>query len=485
VKTMTRAMLLTLPLIGACVSAPPRIEPTADVEIPERWTGGATEPSPVVTEWWDTFEDPYLSELVRSAQERNHDLRAAAARLDRAAAEARIAGADLKPAIGVGLTAGRQKFNGAAFGGNFPSSTFTNYGVSLDVSWEVDLWGRLRAGARAAVADFQATEAELRGARLSIAGQTAKAWFAVVEARQQAVLARRAADRFRASSNLVRSRFESGIRPALDLRLALASLATAEALTERREEQLARATRQLEVLLGRYPDGTTVENYAMDALPPTPPPIPAGLPAEIIARRPDLVAAERRLAAADQRYLASRRALYPRLTLTGSGGATSVALGDLLDGDFGVWSLVGGLTQPLFQGGKLRGGVDRADAVSQEAIETYASRVLGAYAEVESALAAESFLAEQERLLDEASTQLIAATNLAEDRYRSGLGIYLVVLDSQTRALNSLIELLAVRRQRLNNRVDLHLALGGGFEPVPTEPPDSPSTLASKEIEPR
>jgi outer membrane protein TolC len=138
-------------------------------------------------------------------------------------------------------------------------------------------------------------------------------------------------------------------------------------------------------------------------------------------------------------------------------------VGDLLDGDFRVWSLVGNLVQPLFQGGRLRAGVDRADATSREALAGYVGSVLGAFAEVESTLSAERHLAEQELHLADAAAQLVAARRLAEERYRSGVGIYLVVLESQTRALTAESELLAVRRQRLDNRVDLHLALGGGF----------------------
>jgi outer membrane protein TolC len=175
-------------------------------------------------------------------------------------------------------------------------------------------------------------------------------------------------------------------------------------------------------------------------------------------------AAERRLASADQRYLVARRSLYPRLTLTSSGGTASDGLGDLLDGDFRVWSLIGGLTQPLFQGGKLRAGVDAADAGREEVLARYATTVLGAYSEVEVALAAEEFLAEQERHLAEATEQLKAARRLAEDRYEEGVGIYLTVLESQSRALTSESELLSIRRRRLDNRIDLHLALGGGFE---------------------
>ena len=281
-------------------------------------------------------------------------------------------------------------------------------------------------------------------------------------------LAGNSAESFRTVAEQVRSRYEQGISPSLELRLALSNMETAEALLAARSEQLDRATRQLEILLGRYPGGSLLEEYSPGGLPELPGAVPAGLPAELVARRPDLAAAERRLAAADQRLVQARRSLYPRLTLTGSTGYATEEFSDLLDGDFGVWSLIAAIAQPVFQGGRLRAGVDMARATGQEALAGYANTALFAYAEVESALAAEQRLIERESHLANSVEQLVAAQRLAEDRYRSGLGDYLTVLESQTRALSAQIELINARRSLLDNRVDLHMALGGGFEEDPS-----------------
>jgi outer membrane protein TolC len=213
-------------------------------------------------------------------------------------------------------------------------------------------------------------------------------------------------------------------------------------------------------LLGNYPGNAGEPPRALPAIPGQ---IPGGLPADLIARRPDLAAAERRLAAADQRWVSAKRSLYPRLALTGSAGTTSAEFADLLDGNFGVWSLVAGLTQPLFQGGRLRAGVDAAEAYRVEAIETYAAAALRAYAEVESALAADRFLAAQTGHLEESVTQSTRAFTLAEERYEQGLEEYITVLDSRRSQLNAETALLTARRARLENRVGLYLALGGGF----------------------
>ncbi len=211
-------------------------------------------------------------------------------------------------------------------------------------------------------------------------------------------------------------------------------------------------------------------------LPDLPPPVPVGLPSELVSRRPDLVAAERRLAAADQRLLAAKRSRYPRFALTARGGSVSDQLEDLVDGDFSVWALIGNLAAPVFRAGRLKAGVEQAEAAGNEALSLYAGQVLRAYAEVETALAAEQRLRVREAELHETARQLEGARKLAETRYARGVGDYLTVLESQTRALNARISWIRVRRELLTNRVDLHLALGGGF----TAPP---SAAAEKERE--
>ena len=230
-----------------------------------------------------------------------------------------------------------------------------------------------------------------------------------------------------------------------------------------RRLDLDTALRQLEILLGRYPAAQLV---LPAGLPELDGPVAAGLPSEVLTRRPDLAAAERRVAAAGARVAEARAALYPQLRLTGSAGTSSDQVADLLDGDFSVWSFAGSLLQPLFQGGRLRAGVDLAAAGADEALAAYASAVLRALGEVETALAAEKGLAEQETALAAAALQAEAARRLAEERYETGLGEYLVVLESQRGALDTASRRLEVQRRRLVARVDLYLALGGDLPPA-------------------
>lgn len=482
------ALLVLLGSIAAgCVHAPPATRPATGIQVPETWTapGAATAAADALDDrWWLDFDDARLTALIEEALEHNLDLIAAAARLDQAAATARVAGAELFPALSGGFTGTRRQQIFVGFPipgreGNVLSTRSTNYGVDLTLSWEADLWGRLSAQAREGLALYQASRADLAGAQLSIAGQTAKAWFAVAEAGRQVELTRRTVASFQRSADLVRARFEQGVRPPLDVRLALAQLATAEAALESRRRGLDAAIRQLEILAGRYPSGRPEDEGALLAVPA---PVPGGIPADLVARRPDLAAAERRAVAAAERLNVSRAALYPRLALTASAGTSSNALGDLVDGDFSVWSLIGNLTAPLFQGGRLRAGVDLAAAGVDERLATYIGTALRAYAEVESSLTAEQLLASREAALREATRQSQAAEELALDRYRNGLIEYVTVLDAQRRTFDSESALLAVQRERLDNRVDLYLALGGGFRaedalgPVAPDPTTEPGT---------
>ncbi|UCF66753.1 MAG: efflux transporter outer membrane subunit [Acidobacteriota bacterium] len=459
--TRTSLLLASALLAAGCVTTPQRSVSDLDVEIPDRWSSGDPLEGDMTSGWLRSFGQPELETVIAEALANNHDLRAAAARVEAAEAQLRIVGADRLPSVSAGFSGQRQRqvIIGLPFGVLSPTSS--RLGTSIDISWEADLWGRIRAGREAAVADAQVAAANLAAARLSLATRVARSWFAVAEALRQVELAEQTVETFRRSTESVRARYDAGLRPALDLRLSRSQLAGAEALLARRLEGLERTLRQLELLVGRYPEGSI---EMTSGLPPVPPALPAGLPAQLIARRPDVVAAERQLAAADARQVAARAALYPSLRLTASGGTASDELGDLLDGDFRVWSLVAGLTQPLFQGGKLRAGVDLAAANSEAALASFAQVVLAAFTEVETALAVDDLLRQRQEALETAVSESLAAQQLAEEQYRAGLVDVLSVLDAQRRALDAQSTYLDVRRARLDNRLDLLLALGGDFE---------------------
>ena len=472
------ALVAAAAVLGAgCATVLPVERPEIQVPIPEEWTAADVAAGEVGPDWWTDFDDGELSAAIETALARNLDLHAAAARLEQAAADARAASSALRPSVQASYSGSRRKQNFVGFPipgaeDRVLSTVFTNQGISLDTSWEIDLWGKLRTTEQAALADLQRSAADLRGAQLSIAGQTAKAWFAAAEAQQQVLLSEATVENFGESAARVRDRFESGVRPALDLRQAMLNLSNAQADLAQRQQQLDATTRQLEVLLAQYAGANVTPPPDLPGMPDA---VPAGVPADLVARRPDLVAAERQVAASEARLRVARRQLLPNITLTAATGTATNALRSLLSGDFRVWSFIGNVVAPLWQGGRLRAEISRAEARVAEVLAAYVNTALVAYSEVETALAAEEYLADRVVHLTTSVEQARAAERLADERYRTGLDTYITVLDSQRSAFQAEAQLIAARRLRLENRVDLYLALGGGFEQL--EPPLTMTSL--------
>lgn len=472
-KMMRLSSLAAALILAGCASAPPSKVGDMPVDYPSAWTADAVpeetleniSPEEYGGGWLLDFDDPVLMDMVYRAQVRNYDLQAAVARLGVAEAEAFIAGADLYPQLSAGFDGSRQKNNFSAQGfSGIQSSTFNNYGLNANVSWELDVWGRVRDGESAAIGDAQAAAADLYGARQSLAANTASLWFNTIEARMQLELAENTWDSFDKTTRSIQRRFESGVSPALDLRLSKAQTASALAAVELRKNNLDSAKRDLEVLLGDYPAGTL---EAASDLPSLNQPVPVGLPSELLERRPDLVAAERRLASTDKRISEARKAFLPAISLTGSYGTTSTQLENLLDNSFSIWSIAGNLLQPIFQGGRLTGALQRAKASAQEALANYGQSALDAFNEVEKALASERFLDSRLEALRVASIENAAAEEAAWQRYERGLTDIITVLESQRRAFESHSAYIEARNLRLINRVNLYLALGGDFGPTP------------------
>lgn len=461
-RTLPVALLLT-----ACASAPERRPVAVEIAAPAAytsvavpaWSAGANP-----RDWWTGFEDPALDSLVVEALAGNMDIRAAVGRVDAAAAAARITRADLWPQLDASARAQKSesKIIGLPIpGGDVVTVRSEQYGVSLDTSWEIDLWGRIRKGEEASLAELEASWADLAAVRTSIAAQTARAYFALLEAERQVAFADTSVESVARTVSQVRARYEQGVRSSLELRIALTALANVEAVRVLRLQQRDAAARQLEILLGRYP---AAEFATRGAMPDVAGAVPGGLPSELLIRRPDLVAAERRYAASESRVSQSRRAFFPRITLTGSAGTTSNQLEDLVDLDFGVWSIAAGLVQPIFQGGRLRANLAQSHARADQALAAYVQALLRAFGEVEQALTAETLLAERERHVAEAAHHARAAYRLAQREYEAGLADYIAVLETQRSAIASSGELIAVQRERLDARISLHLALGGGFD---------------------
>jgi NodT family efflux transporter outer membrane factor (OMF) lipoprotein len=458
-----------LVFFSACQKKSVEVRHKPEIETPEAWTAPHVDDSEIIQDWWQSFQDPILGGLVSKGLERNYDLRAASARLEAALEQVRIAGADSLPQVSAGFngTGQRQNFIGLPIPGSEGRSlsrTFTSAGINLSASWEPDIWGRAAAGKLASLHDLATTEADLRAARLSLAAQISKAWFAALESLEQVRLSERTVASYQNTVERVRGRYERGLNSSLDLRLALSSLHSAEALLKQRKQQLDLGKRQLEILLGDYPAAALEVVARLPELPPTP---PTGVPSELVSRRPDLVSFERRMWSAGARWTQARLALYPSFSISGSLGTSTGDWFQILNGNFFVWNVAGNILQPIFQGGRLKAQIRVEDARAKEAASNWAGAVLRAFSEVETALSAERFLENREADLAEAAGQATASLRLAENRYDSGLETFVTVLESQRRSLDAESQLLSIKRSRLDNRIDLHLALGGGFNQDP------------------
>ena len=428
------------------------------------WTATNEGRSGVDRAWVKRFQDSKLEELVNEALVRNADMRVAAENVKQAKQTARLAGASSRVMANAGLSADRQRINfiGLPFGGSQTSST---HALNLNVDWEPDVWGRVGAGVSAAVADMQAVESETRAAQASLIASLCRAWFNLCEANEQLELAEEAHGIRVKTLEAVRDRFELALQDegggASELRLAETDVATALAHKAQRRGEVEAAQRQVELLVGRYPSADVAGHLKLPAVPKRP---PAGLPSELLMRRPDILAAERRYAATTARITEARRAVFPVFNLTGSAGTSTESLSQILKSNFGVWSIGSSLTQSILTGGRVKGEIQRRSSIERQALAQLQSTVLGAFGEVESALAADKWLAK--RIIETRKAQKLAedAAEASEEDFSLGHVNLVTVLTAKNRKIDIASQAVLLRRLQLENRVSLHLGLGGEFK---------------------
>jgi NodT family efflux transporter outer membrane factor (OMF) lipoprotein len=333
-------------------------------------------------------------------------------------------------------------------------------GLVGEVSWELDLWGRIRAQAAAATAERQAADADLLYARQSLAATVATLWYQTIATERMRVTAAEAAAVHSDLVRLVSTKHRVGKVSQQDVALAGADRDRAlylERVYATSEQQVVRG---LEVVVGRYP---RAELAVAADLPALPPPVPAGLPSELLERRPDLIAAERRVAAAFYEIQVAKATRLPSIALTASGGRSTSELLRLANVPSTFWTAFANFLMPIFTGGALKAQVEIATAEQQAALALYGQTALRAFSEVETTLANEQLLADQQAYLERVFAQDSDAVRLSRVRYNVGAADLLDVLQLQTKQLDTNFELIGVRADRLANRVALHLALGGGF----------------------
>lgn len=396
---------------------------------PRNWTAAFKPSSDAPPPWLEEMADPRLTALIDEALRHNADLKAAAARVAAYRALARIDNAGRFPQLSAELKGSRTQRNSTS-GFRISNPRTNSFGVDFSLNWELDVWGKLQNRAAAAQLSIAASEQDYRAARLSLAAGVASAWYRTLEAEQQLQLAEHKVKTFIATRDIIDDGYITGLYSALDLRLARANQAEAENQRAARRIVTDNSVRRLEILLGRYPGAGIMAGKTFPQIKTT---VAAGFPGSLLRRRPDIVAAEMRLLAADQRLTAAWKNLLPTFSFAASGGTNAGQLRDILNYDALVWNIIGNLTQPVFQGGRLIAEADQVDAKTLEAAADYANTVLQAYYEVETALNAEQQLRTQQLALRRAVDEAAGAERLALDEYRSGLVDLITLLEAQRR----------------------------------------------------
>ncbi|RVT91042.1 efflux transporter outer membrane subunit [Sphingomonas crocodyli] len=458
--------LLPALLLAGCSMAPayrPAEAPVAAAykeQVPG-WAQAAPADAAPRGDWWTAFGDPVLDDLEARAAAGSPTIAAAVARYDQATAIARRANAEIFPEISAGGAISRERLSAGRPQsiGNRPKYTDKTIGGSFD--WEIDLWGRLRDGARAGVLERQASAADLASARLSLQAAVASGYFALRGSDAEIALLRRTIDEFARAEKLTDNRHEGGIASGLDLGRAQAQLSGAKADLSQALLDRAMLEHALAALIGESPSTFTIASAAMSARPIA---APVATPSQLLERRPDIAAAERRMAAANQRIGVARAAWFPALTL-GLDGGWQTTSGDILTKSNSFWALGPlSLLGPIFDAGRRTADVKRARGEFDEASAEYRGTVLGAFREVEDNLAAARELTSAERDQDAAASAATRTGDLALTRYHDGASDYLEVVVAQTAALQAERAAIGVRVRRLQASVQLVRALGGGFD---------------------
>jgi outer membrane protein, multidrug efflux system len=451
--------------LSACRTVGPNYT-KPDVRIPTGFRGAdaaAAQPGTDATSvadkpWPEVFQDAQLRQLIQTALQQNYDVRIAANRILQAEAQLGVTRSNQKPTVEAGGSLGGQRFSTA------PAPPFTTdvYRLNLGINWEIDFWGKFRRATEAAQAAMLASEWARQSVISTLVADIASSYFRLRELDLELGISQRTLASRRESLQLSQTLADRGLGTMLDVRQAEQLVYTAAARIPDIERQIEQEENFISTLVGNEPQaiprGLPVEQQMTQPL------VPAGLTSSLLERRPDIRAAEQRLIALNAQIGVAQAALFPRISLTGAGGFQSTALNDLFTGSAGFWSIAGGFTHPIFNAGRLRRGVELAEAQQQEALLVYQQVIQQAFREVSDALVAyrknQEFRTQQENLTLSARE----ASALADQRFRAGVTSYLEVLTNETNLFAAELGLARARSNELEAQVQIYRALGGGWK---------------------
>lgn len=463
--------ILCLSLTGCTTLGPEYTRPEIGTAIPDKFLeaeGAATRPHTPSGKWWQEFGDPVLDRTVEKVLENNPNIRKAAASVMEAKALARQTRAGQYPSLDLTTDASRQgRYTENPLTGSTESATTDSFSLAMPASFELDLWGRLSGATRAARADLLAAEENRRTIVQSLIAEAVTRYFNIRSIETRLSITRKMTETYRENLELVRARYKRGLVSILDVRQARRSLARSEARIPLLVRSAGAARQELAVLTGSYPTAEKPEPAGRNTY-KIPPPVPAGLPSDLLHRRPDIRAAEAALKAASERVGAAVAERFPRITLTGSFGYTSEELNLLLDPESRLWKIASGLVQPIFDAGRLKAAQKAAEARYLQQEADYAKTVLDAFREMEGALLTRKQQMERFQRLQTLSDEAKGTLETALDRYQRGLSDYINVLDAQQANFETKLDLVETRYNIFTNRVTLYRALGGGWDRIKT-----------------
>ncbi len=464
---MTRSVriissLVVAALLSGCAIGPDYERPA--VARPETFRGQATAEAASLADvpWWEAFQDPILKDLIQDALGSNYDVRIAAARVQEARANLGVARSDYFPSLDYGVGASRARMLPGVLGGvgaRAPASDL--YSATMSMSWELDIWGRIRRSNEAARATLLSTEDARRGVWLTLVSDLAQAYFQLLALDVQLQIARDSTQAYQGTYDLFLDRLNHGIASKLETSRALGALGVAQATIPQLERDIVARENQIRILLGKVP-GPIPRGQPMYQQPVVPA-VPAGLPSALLERRPDLRQAEQQLVAANARIGVAKAEFFPKLSLTTLFGTASPEVSALTGGAATIWAVAGMFSGPLFNAGRTLGTYRASIAQWEQVRLQYEQAVLIALREVSDALTALAKLTDAEAGQDTAVRALADAVDHATDRYRQGLASYYEVLEAQQQLYPAQITLAQIRQDRLLTYVRLYKALGGGW----------------------
>jgi len=409
--------------------------------------------------WWEVFQDQELQGLIRTALKNNYDVRIAATRVLQAQAQLGITRADQLPSLSVGgdVTSLRNPKAGP-----IPAYQITQGQVSATAAWNLDFWGRYRRATEGARATLLANEWAQKEVIATLVANVASSYFQLRQLDLELEISKRTLNSRQDSLELTKTLEQHGINNLLDVRQSEQLVYTAAAEVPDLERQITLQENALSILLGNNP-GDIPRGLKLTEQPHAPE-VPVGIPSALLERRPDIRQAEENLVAANAQIGVARAAYFPQISLTGTAGYQSPKLTDLFQGPAGVWNLVGSVTQPIFEGGRLKSGVRLAEAQHEQLLLTYQQTIQGAFRDVSNALVAyrkyREFRIQQQQLVESAQD----AARLSEIRFKAGTTDYLEVLTNETNSFSAELALAQAQGNELNALVQLYQALGGGWE---------------------